>query len=315
MPSPRVTVGIPFVKDGNLLADAIRSVFAQTLSDWELILVDDGATKDCLSVVQPIQDPRVRFIQDGSGNRGHAYRLNQLTQLARGDYYTVMDADDIMHPERLQRQVEYLDRHPGTHAVASDTYIINQRNEVIGKRTSRGMGPSPAFILKGRTVIHPTVMARSSWFRQNPYDTEIPRVYDCELWCRTRATTVWGHVPEPLFFYRQGAVNVPNYINNCRGGYKLWRRYGRSSLGRVSTAYHVSLLPLKMLAYRLFGFVNAQSILAHWYSERLSPHECHSASEVLRDTLSVSLPSSLSPPEEESASLRVTGMSPKPIIC
>jgi glycosyltransferase involved in cell wall biosynthesis len=285
MSSPKVTVGLPFVKDANLLADAIRSVFAQTLSDWELILVDDGATEDCLSVAQSIQDPRVRVVRDDLGNRGLAFRLNQITQLARGDYIARMDADDLMHPERLQRQVQYLDRHPDVDVVGSDTYIINNHNQALRKRTSLWMGASLASVLKGRHVLHATVVARSSWFRKYPYNTNIPRTEDRELWCRTCTTSVFGHLPELLYFYRQDNVNVQNYINSYRSNHKLFWCYGPSSLGLVSTAYRILLLRLKIFAYRVFGFVNAQSVLAHWHSEPLLPHESLSAAQIIHNIL------------------------------
>ncbi|HEY7309640.1 MAG TPA: glycosyltransferase [Gemmataceae bacterium] len=301
MSLPRVSIGLPFVKDANLFADAIRSVFAQTFSDWELILVDDGATEECLSVAQSLQDPRVLFVRDDCRNRGQAYRRNQIARIARGEYIAVMDADDVMHPERLARQVQYLDSRPDVHAVGSDTYIINKKNQVVKKRTALCMGASLAAVLKGRHVLHPTITARAEWFRQNPYDPAFRRCEDRELWCRTCTTSVFGHIPEPLFFYRQGDVNVQNYINSYRADHELVRRYGGSSLGFVSSACRILLFRLKILAYQACGFVNAQSVLAHWYSEPLSQHESLSAARILGDILRMPFPGSLSFEQEESA--------------
>jgi hypothetical protein len=183
---------------------------------------------------------------------------------------------------------------------------------VVGKRTSLSMPTSPAHILRGRHALHGSVTARTGWSRQNPYDPTLRRAADLELWCRTCTTSVWGHIPELLFFYRQGDVNVRNYgWGGSVGGYKLLRRYGPSSLGLVSTAYRMSLLPLKILAYRVFGFVNAQSILAHWYSERLLPHESLSASQIIRDILRTPLPGLPSPREEGSAVLMIGAGDPE----
>jgi glycosyltransferase involved in cell wall biosynthesis len=301
MSAPRVTIGLPFVKDANLLADVIRSVFAQTLPDWELLLVDDGAPEECLSLVQSIHDPRVVVISDDRRNHGTSYRRNQIAQLARGDYLAVVDADDLMHPERLERQVHYLDRHPDVHLVSSDTFILNVHNQVVGKRTALSMAPSLALVLKGRHVYNATVTARTAWFRQNPYDPAFRRSEDKELWCRTCTSSIFGHIPELLYFYRQGDANYLNRIHSYRTEIDILRRYGPSSLGLVSTAYHEGVLRLKIFAHQVFGLVNAQSRLANWYTEPCLPEESHSASEIIRDILRTPLPDSISAGQEEMA--------------
>src|SRR5688572_8039312 len=107
---PCVTVGIPFLNGKRTLVDAVRSVFAQTFTDWELILMDDGSTDGSADLVRGIDDPRVRLVSDGV-NRGLCDRLNQIASLAQGRYLARMDADDLMHAQRLERQVAYLNRH------------------------------------------------------------------------------------------------------------------------------------------------------------------------------------------------------------
>src|SRR5512136_1054483 len=84
MTAPRVTVGIPFYNAGQTLADAVRSVFAQTLTDWELILLDDGSTDRGLEFARSIDDPRVRVVSDGRNLR-LAARLNQIAEFARAE--------------------------------------------------------------------------------------------------------------------------------------------------------------------------------------------------------------------------------------
>ena len=116
----RVTIGIPFYNAKHTLADAIRSVFAQTFQDWELILADDGSTDGSAEIARMVDDPRVTVISDGM-NRGLPYRLNKITELARADYIARMDADDLMHPERLTLQVQYLDANPAVDVVSTAT--------------------------------------------------------------------------------------------------------------------------------------------------------------------------------------------------
>ena len=80
-----VTIGIPFRDEGQMLELAIRSVFAQTYENWELILIDDGADDATRSIVESVRHDRVRLVGDGL-NLGLATRLNQIARLANGKY-------------------------------------------------------------------------------------------------------------------------------------------------------------------------------------------------------------------------------------
>ena len=84
--------------------DTIRSLQWQTLSDWELVLFDDGSTDDSVGVVQSISDKRIRLQRDGQ-RKGLAARLNEAVALARGRFIARIDADDICFPARLEKQV------------------------------------------------------------------------------------------------------------------------------------------------------------------------------------------------------------------
>src|SRR5438874_1140893 len=111
MTTPRLTIGLPVYNARLFLEDTLRSIFAQTFTDWELIAVDDGSTDGSGALLERLRDHRVRvFIE--KGNRGLAARLNFIHENARGTYIARMDADDMMHPERMARQLAFLDQHP-----------------------------------------------------------------------------------------------------------------------------------------------------------------------------------------------------------
>ena len=105
--SELVTIGLPFYNDRLTLELAIKSIFAQTYKNWELILVDDGSTDGSLNIAKKITDKRVRIISDEK-NKGLIFRLNQIASLAKGKYLARMDADDLMQPTRIEKQVEFL---------------------------------------------------------------------------------------------------------------------------------------------------------------------------------------------------------------
>ncbi|MFH1281197.1 MAG: glycosyltransferase family A protein, partial [Candidatus Omnitrophota bacterium] len=128
-----VSIGIPFYNSAEFIKDAIRSVFAQTYKQWELILIDDGSSDDSLSIANSIQDSRVRVISDGK-HVGLVGRLNQIIELSRGEYIARMDADDLMHPRRIELQACYLREHPQLDAAGSAMYSLARDYSVIGRR-------------------------------------------------------------------------------------------------------------------------------------------------------------------------------------
>src|SRR5690606_22420882 len=116
---------------GTAFVDAIRSVFVQTHSNWELILIDDGSTDQSLDLALKIRDSRVRVISDGK-HKGLPTRLNEITASASGEYIARMDADDVMHPERLEKQVKFLLSHPSCDVVGTGVFFIDKNGTPVG---------------------------------------------------------------------------------------------------------------------------------------------------------------------------------------
>ena len=226
-----VTIGIPFLNARRYLADAVRSVFAQTHGDWELLLIDDGSTDGSIAVVRHLDDPRVRVLGDGS-NRGLCARLNQIASLAQGTYLARMDADDLMHPERIERQLKFLRANPNVDLIDTATFTVDDDLTPLGIRGDRPLDSRPEAVLRNGLLIHPTVMGRAEWFRSNPYDPVYVRAEDRELWSRTCATTKFARLCEPLFFYREGpAGNLRNYLRTERTVRDILHRYGPPLVG------------------------------------------------------------------------------------
>ncbi len=108
--NPIITVLMPAYNAAAFIAQAVDSVLAQSFSNFELLVVDDGSMDDTVSIVQSYSDERVRLLQ--LPHRGIAAALNKGLEAARGRYIARFDADDICYPERLQVQYQYLSAHP-----------------------------------------------------------------------------------------------------------------------------------------------------------------------------------------------------------
>lgn len=276
-----VTVGIPFLNTRRYLADSVRSVFAQTHADWELLLIDDGSSDGSLDVVRHLDDPRVHLLSDGS-NRGLAERLNQIASLAQGMYLARMDADDLMHPERLERQLAFLRAHPSIDLVDTATFTVGEDLTPLGIRGDRPLNSSPEVVLRNGLLIHPTVMGRAEWFRRNAYDPVYVRAEDRELWSRTAATATFGRLCEPLFFYREGPVgSLRNYLSTERTVRAILHRYGPPLVGARRTRLLVLRSRLKSIAYRIGTTLGLQGRLIAKRNRPLTATEMQEGQHIL----------------------------------
>jgi len=108
---PKVSVVIPTFNRRDLIGETIGSVLGQTFGNLEILVIDDGSTDDTKRIVDSIGDPRIRyFYQDHSGKP--AVPRNKGIKNARGEYIAFLDSDDLWLPDKLERQVGFLDKDP-----------------------------------------------------------------------------------------------------------------------------------------------------------------------------------------------------------
>ena len=276
-----ITVGLPFYNAGTTLLPAIRSVFAQTLQDWELILYDDGSTDGSLQLARSISDARV-VVHSTGRNCGLVSALNRIAQLAQGQYLARMDADDLMHPARLQRQVEFLDRHAEVPVLGSGAYVIDGDGRPMGIRAQAAPDTSDYALLRRNPILHPTVAGRTSWFRANPYDPAFPRSEDHELWCRMAGPSPVGHIGEPLLFIRDASARqTGKYAATCRSDMRIYRKYGPARVGRFRTAALLAGAWAKPLVYSMAARAGLESRLLGLRNQPLSVQQAADASAAL----------------------------------
>ena len=203
---PPVSIGIPFFNAADDLLDAVRSVFAQTHTDWELILIDDGSSDQSLALAQSIDDPRVSVHYDGQ-NRRLAARLNEIARLAKYDFVARMDADDFIDPTRLERQLGLLVANPDLDLVSTGVYSLDNDNRPYGRRCMpKGYTITPKSLLAGNCgIVNASVVARRDWFLRNPFNETLKRAQDANLWVQAydRGDLRALILDEPLYYYRE----------------------------------------------------------------------------------------------------------------
>jgi glycosyltransferase involved in cell wall biosynthesis len=157
----------------------------------------------------------VRIISDEK-NKGLIFRLNQIASLAKGKYLARMDADDLMQPTRIEKQVEFLENNPDVDLVDTGAYSI-YRNEVPkGKRGLNDINTDAKQVIKRAMLLHASVAGKTNWFINNPYNEEYVRAEDYELWCRTFKYSKFGRIKEPLYIVREGKINIKNYLKSSQ---------------------------------------------------------------------------------------------------
>lgn len=288
---PLLSIGLPFYNNADSLEYTLKSVYAQTFTDWELIAVDDGSADGGGDLVEKLarQDPRIRFVQDGK-NRGLVYRLNQLSSLAKGKYLARMDADDLMSPERMSRQIARLEADPSIDVVDSGAWSVDEHLNPVGIRGLEEIARHPKDILKTAMLFHASIVGKAGWFRANPYDPAYLRAEDYELWCRTHATSRFERVNEPLYIVKEGKVNVKNYAASLRTVKKILKTYGPSHFKPAELRAELLKSDLKIAAYKLFGAFGRQDILSGKRNRKLNETETRQLKAILTQILETPLP-------------------------
>jgi glycosyltransferase involved in cell wall biosynthesis len=185
----QISIAMPAYNAGQFIAQAIESVLAQSWRDFDLIVVNDGSTDNTLEIVEEYaaQDARVRVYTQS--NQGTAAALNRGIDLAAGEWVFIMHADDLMRPNRLKSQHEFIAEHPELAVASSLVRYIDSKNRVIGKDNSKLFTHESVDMLVSANELigfsHPAVALRKSavlevgGYRQAFWPAE-----DIDLWNR-----------------------------------------------------------------------------------------------------------------------------------
>ena len=200
---PLITVGMPVYNAGKYLRAAVLSLVNQSMTSWELILIDDASTDGSVECIRDFGDPRIRIIA-GVENRGLAMRLNEAIGLARSKYFARMDQDDLCHPERFARQTAFLKSHPDIDLVGTKCIAIDESSTITGclplKIEHHEICRLP---FAGFYLPHPSWMGKTTWFQHYGYASPGPFFCeDQELLLRAHKRSHFHALPEALLAYR-----------------------------------------------------------------------------------------------------------------
>jgi glycosyltransferase involved in cell wall biosynthesis len=215
--TPAVSVLMGVWNGAPRVREAIESVLGQTLGDLELVVVDDGSTDATASILGSFGDPRVRVTRQRRG--GLTSALRSALGLARAPLVARLDADDVALPERLERQRDFLERHPEVGLLGTAAREVDG----IGREVGVVRPPTEDAALRGTLIrhnpfVHSSVMMRRSVLEQaGGYDPSFPVAQDYDLWMRMSRVTRMANLPEPLVVRRL----LPGRISATRDAERL----------------------------------------------------------------------------------------------
>ncbi len=274
---PKVSICIASYNHARFLPAAIESALAQTFRDFEIVLVDDASIDDSFEIAKSYvakYPALIRlFTHPGHCNRGISATVNLACEMSKGEYWMGLPSDDLMYPDKLERQVEFLDKHRDIGWVYSygdyvgeDGERLPQRN-LFGKDITRSRDALETLIQDNQIPGMAVLMRREASDKAGPFDESL--VYsDWDFWVRMLAHSKVAFMDSSLVKYRVHTYNTSVGIDehrNIRHGLDVMQSLKRKSAsigGALVRPRTQALLDLQ-IAYHLFVLGNEEEAGRH----------------------------------------------------
>ena len=210
--SPAISVVLPVYNAEAYVSEAVESILAQTFTDFELIIINDGSTDGSRAILRELATRDTRIVLIERPNGGLVSALNDSLEMARAELIARMDADDVAMPERFALQHARMIEEPELAVLGGFFNIIDRDGAIIRLYDNLPLTPAAAmrFVKHGCPVHHPAVMMRrDAVLKAGGYRKAFCHAEDYDLWLRMSDL---GHaianLPQPLLNYREHGANV-----------------------------------------------------------------------------------------------------------
>jgi glycosyltransferase involved in cell wall biosynthesis len=207
---PRVSIIVATKNYGRYLPESIESILAQTISDWELQIVDDGSTDDTPTLVQPyLQDRRIRYLRADCLGQSRAKVLG--LRLTTAEYVAFLDADDAWLPSKLEKQLALFAGQPNLGVCYTRRSLMDRDSQPLPSSNSARLprGEILAELFLKNFICFSSVMIRRKVFEHvGVFDSEWDLAIDYALWLKIAPHYTFDYVDEVLVRYRTGHGNL-----------------------------------------------------------------------------------------------------------
>jgi glycosyltransferase EpsE len=205
-----------FNESAEYITKSIDSILQQTYGNIELLIMDDSNKPHAITAVDGYANhPKVRVLRS-EARRGLTLALNDGLAAAKGAFVARADADDIQHPQRIEKQVAFLNQHPDYMLVGTSVLYIDEQGNPLKEKLYPETNSKIAKALHLHNPIsHPTVLARKELFTSlGFYDVQLQRAEDYDLWFRAKQKGYQMHnLQEPLVQYRVSNIQKRDDLN------------------------------------------------------------------------------------------------------
>ncbi|MDR1855443.1 MAG: glycosyltransferase [Azoarcus sp.] len=229
---PKVTIVLTSLNHGRWLREAIESALRQTFDDFEMFIWDDASEDDSWAIIESYEkaDARIKAFRNPERRRG-IYAYNNAIKIAQGEYIAIHSSDDVWEADKLQKQVDFLDRNPEYGAVFAWPLIIDDdsRPIAVGNDLERSFAQPNRprqqwlrrFLQAGNALCHPSVLIRKQCYADcGPYNPAFCQLGDFDMWVRLCLRHEIYVLPELLVRFRwhgDGSnTSAPNPATNNR---------------------------------------------------------------------------------------------------
>ncbi len=242
------------------ISQAINSILTQTFKDFEYIIIDDGSTDDSISVIENFDDHRIRFFK--IDHIGRAAALNFAIKHSKYDIIALMDADDISHPQRIEKEIEQL---------KNENQIIFCDAAYFDKKKILYVNNSPESVmeLKKKILLHGHLNNSSAMFyknlliRNNGYDETLFAYEDYDFWMRIFNNVDFITLNKPLHFIRlhNRSLTTSNQSKNKSLLYSIQEKY----FNKIDSLLIIKPVEkIKLKAWREFFFGDVKKCREYW---------------------------------------------------
>ncbi len=186
MPEQKVSIIFPVYNSEKYLSESLESVFNQTISDFELIIINDNSTDNSLNIIKKKEKKYSNFqikIIHNKSNIGLTKSLNKAFKISKGEFIARMDSDDIASSDRLEKQLNFLKKHPDVGLVGSNSIFIDENKKQIAY-TDHPLSDNDirAHFFFHNPINHPSILFRKKLFKSKPYSSEYKTTQDYNLY-------------------------------------------------------------------------------------------------------------------------------------
>lgn len=211
----KVSILLPVYNSETTIQETIDSILSQTYSDFELVIINDGSSDKSEQIICQYSDKRIRYYKNEQ-NKGLIYTLNRGLDLCNGEYIARIDADDIMLPTRLEKQIKYMDTHP--HIIASGSSTLRFDGVHKEKIYTPPITPEEIRykILLGSPIPHPSaIIKKEALIKYNiKYDYNYIHAEDYKFWYDLSQYGDLANIKEPLTKYRYSPEQISQKYRN-----------------------------------------------------------------------------------------------------